>query len=230
MHSIPALAASHSITKNAPYACGNFHACTFIRFQKPQHLGRAPTACLSIVTSCAQRARPNLSGQRCCKLWLKHWQRRLENCSSSSSLHRGWSVRMATRWSSHRPACFIRYRSPHVSSSVNDSFTKFRGPAHVALTIHTFRTVERTAGRRFVREEVRIHNCEVWKAFVCQYAPPRSCAAGVLRKPNVACLHPDVSTGWPVMWSAPSSHSTDYLSSTERIFFFAFAPISLLKA
>ena len=29
-------------------------------------------------------------------------------------------------------------------------------PAYVALTILTFRMVDRTAGRRFVREEVRI--------------------------------------------------------------------------
>ena len=33
-------------------------------------------------------------------------------------------------------------------------------------------TVDRTVGRRFVREG---DNCEVWKAFVCRYAPPRSC-------------------------------------------------------
>ena len=31
---------------------------------------------------------------------------------------------------------------------------RLRAPAHVALTIHTFRTVDKTAGRRFVREEV----------------------------------------------------------------------------
>ena len=33
---------------------------------------------------------------------------------------------------------------------------RLRAPARIALTIHTFRTVDRTAGRRFVREEVRI--------------------------------------------------------------------------
>ena len=31
--------------------------------------------------------------------------------------------------------------------------------------------------------------------------------AGALRKPTVACPHPDVSTGWPVMRSTLSSHS-----------------------
>ena len=56
---------------NAPYACGNFHACVFTRFQKPQQLGRVRIACSSIVTPRAQRARPNLSDQRCCKLRLK---------------------------------------------------------------------------------------------------------------------------------------------------------------
>ena len=28
------------VTKNAPYACRNFHSCAFTRFQKPQQLGR----------------------------------------------------------------------------------------------------------------------------------------------------------------------------------------------
>ena len=59
--------------------------------------------------------------------WWITWQRRLESWSSSSSLQRGWSARMATRWSSHHPACSIRYQSLHVSSSANDSFKKFTG-------------------------------------------------------------------------------------------------------
>ena len=67
------------------------HACALTKFQKPQQLGRARTACSSIVTSRAQRAGNNRSGQRCCKLRLKHWQRILESCSLSSSLQRGWS-------------------------------------------------------------------------------------------------------------------------------------------
>ena len=33
---------------------------------------------------------------------------------------------------------------------------RLRAPAHVDLTMDTFRTVDRTAGRRFVREEVII--------------------------------------------------------------------------
>ena len=67
---------------------------------------------------------------------------------------------MATRWSSHRPACSIPYRSPHVSSLAKDSLTNWQSllvPAHVALTIYTFGTVDRTACRGFFfREEVRI--------------------------------------------------------------------------
>ena len=62
---------SRSITKNAPYAWGNFHACAITRFQKPQHLGRVRIARSSIATSRAQRAEPDLSDQRCCKLRLK---------------------------------------------------------------------------------------------------------------------------------------------------------------
>ena len=59
------------ITKNAPYAWGNFHACAITIFQKPQQLGRARIACSSIATSRAQRVEPDLSSQRCCKLRLK---------------------------------------------------------------------------------------------------------------------------------------------------------------
>ena len=59
------------ITKNAPYAWGNSHACAFTSFQKPQQLGRVWIACSSIVTSRAQWAEPDLNGQRCCKLRLK---------------------------------------------------------------------------------------------------------------------------------------------------------------
>ena len=70
---------SHSraayITKNAPYAWGNFHTCAITKFQKPQHLGRVSgrvrVACSSIATSRALRAESDLSHQRCCKLRLK---------------------------------------------------------------------------------------------------------------------------------------------------------------
>ena len=59
------------VIKNAPYACGNFHACAFTRFQKPQQLGRARIAERARRSSRAQRGGPNLSGQLCCKLRLK---------------------------------------------------------------------------------------------------------------------------------------------------------------
>ena len=112
-----------------------------------------------------------------------YW-RRLESWSPSSSLPRGWSARMATRWSSHRPARSIRYQSLHVSSSANNSFKEFTGarsrrPHHS----HFSHAVDRTAGRRFVvvaqfgkRWEFG-DNREVWKAFVCQYAPSHSCCS-----------------------------------------------------
>ena len=35
------------VAENAPYACGNFYACAFTRFQKPQQLGWAWIACSS---------------------------------------------------------------------------------------------------------------------------------------------------------------------------------------
>ena len=42
------------VTKNGPYACGNFHPYAFTRFLKPQQLGRARIVCSSIVSSRAQ--------------------------------------------------------------------------------------------------------------------------------------------------------------------------------
>ena len=63
--SIPNLS---TITKNAPYSWGNFHACVITRFHKPQQLDRARIACSSIITCAAE---PDLIGQRCCKLRLK---------------------------------------------------------------------------------------------------------------------------------------------------------------
>ena len=50
------------VTKNAPCTWGNFHACATTK--KPQQLGRARTACASIVTSRAQRAWSRATLQR----------------------------------------------------------------------------------------------------------------------------------------------------------------------
>ena len=169
-------------------------------------------------TSRVQRAGPDLSGQRCSKLRLKLLPCSTgeeEGCSSSSSLQRGWSARMGTRWSSHHAACSIRYRSPHVSSSVNDSF--LRAPACVALTGSPF---ARFAGRNHGRQNRKSSFCSGRGenlVTIARFGKPLfaymhhrvHAVAGALRKPNNACPHPDVSTGWPVMRSTLSSHSAD---------------------
>ena len=64
------------ITKNAPYAWGNFHACAITRFQKPQQLswaGRGLRARRSTRAQLRSEPTPNLmiSSQCCCKLRLK---------------------------------------------------------------------------------------------------------------------------------------------------------------
>ena len=195
------------ITKNAPYvyACGSFHGCAFTRFQKPQQLGRVWIARLSIVVQRAQQAGPDLSGQRCCgKLRLKPLlvlAKRLENCSSSSSVQGGWSARMATRWSSHRPACSMRYQSPHVSSSANDSFKKFTG-AHSRRPHHShFLNGRQNRRSSFCsgRGEILVTIARFGKHLFANMHHRVHAVAGALRKPNVACPHPDVSTGWPLM-------------------------------
>ena len=130
-------------------------------------LGRARLACSSINTRTAQRARDPISaasavascGWNCC--WWINWQRRLESWSSSSSLRRGWSPRMATRWSSHHPACSIRYQSLHVSSLANDPFKKFTGarsrrPHHSHFSHGRQNRRSSFCRCRTVQEEVRI--------------------------------------------------------------------------
>ena len=72
--SLRALIRAFDITKNAPYAWGNFRACAITRFQKPQQLswaGRGQRARCSSINTCAVGPRPDLSSQRCCKLRLK---------------------------------------------------------------------------------------------------------------------------------------------------------------
>ena len=127
--------------------------------------GRARLACSSSNTCAASRdpisaasAVANCGWNYC---WWINWQRRFESWSSSSSLQRGWSAIIATRWSSPLAACSIRYHSLHVSSSANDSLKKFTG-ARSRRPHHSHFSHGRQNRRssfcccRTVREEVRI--------------------------------------------------------------------------
>ena len=119
---------SWCVTKNVPYACENFHACAFTRFQKTATAGPGTESVLIDCHITCAASRAWFHAQRPALLQAAvETTGEEESCLSSSSLQRGWSARMATRWSSHRPACSIRYRSPHVSSLANDSFKKFTG-------------------------------------------------------------------------------------------------------
>ena len=128
-------------------------------------LGRAWSACSSITTCAASEPRPpallQTAAETTAACWWINWQRRLESWSSSSSLQRGWSARMATRWWSHHPACSIRYQSLHVSSLANDSFKKFTGarsrrPHHSHFSHGRQNRRSSFCRCRTVREEVRI--------------------------------------------------------------------------
>ena len=108
-----------------------------------------------------------------------------------------------------------------------------QAPARVALTIHTFRTVDRTAGRRFDREEVRIWSqSRGLESLFCQYAPPHSCcslgtAEAKRCMPAPRRLHWMASDVIDAEFALRRCQCV-YLSSTQRMFF-AFAPISSLK-
>ena len=171
-------------------------------------LGRARLACSSINTCAASRdpisaasAVANCGWNYC---WWINWQRRLESWSSSSSLQRGWSARIATRWSSHHPACSIRYQSLHVSSPANDSFKKFTGarsrrPHHSHFSHGRQNRRSSFCRCRPVREEVRIlvTTARFVKPLFANMHHHVHAVAGALQKPNFPCPHPDVST-WPV--------------------------------
>ena len=139
---------NYSISKTATAELGRARlACWSINVQ---HVRSDPISVASAVANC---------GWNC---WWINWQRRLESWSSSSSLQSGWSPRMVTRWSSHHPACSIRYQSLHVSSSANDPFKNYTGaplpstspPSHFS---HGRQNRRSSFCRcRTVREEVRI--------------------------------------------------------------------------
>ena len=131
--------------------------------------GRADSVLVDHPCAAASRASPSPISAGCCMQAAAETtasgstrrQRRPESWSSSSSLQRGWSARMATRYSSHRPAWSIWYRSLHVSSSANDSFKKFTGARsrrpHHSHVSHGWQNRRSSFCRsRTVREEVRI--------------------------------------------------------------------------
>ena len=115
------------------YACGNFHACAFTRFQKPQQLGRARH--VTCFASRVQSQRPALlqaaaettTGKedlkaarrvRHCKdVGLQDWP--LAGRATVPRILYGISLRMSLR----RRTIFSK---------------RLRVPARVALTIHTF--------------------------------------------------------------------------------------------
>ena len=158
--------------QECPIRFGKFSRTRNYSIQKPQQLswaGRGQRARLSPRAQQAetrsqqpallQTAAETTSALSCG--WWINWQRRLESWSSSSSLQRGWSARMATGWSSHHPACSIRYQSLHVPSSANDSFKKFTGarsrrPHHSHFSHGRQNRRSSFCRCRTVREEVRI--------------------------------------------------------------------------
>ena len=134
---------------------------------------------------------------------------------------------MVTRWSSHHPACFKRSRSPHVSSSANDSFKTFTGacscrPHH---SHYSHGRQNRRSSFCSGRGDNLVTIARLGKPLFANMHHRVYAVDGALRKPNVACPHPDIP------WMASDVIDAEFalrrcqcvdLSSTERIFF-AFA-------
>ena len=158
---------AHTHTHTHTYACGNFHACAFTRFQKPQQLGRAQIACSCHVR---QRAGPALlqAEAETTGIWgRKKAVRRVRHCKKVGLEE--WQL--AGRATVPRVLYGI---GPRMSLRQRTILSKsLPVPARVALTIHTFRTVEPQVVVLFGKRWEFGDNRKVWKAIVCQYAPPR---------------------------------------------------------
>ena len=161
-----------------------------------------------------QRAGPDPSGQRRCKLRLellakKKAVRRVCHCKEVGLQE--WLL--AGRATIPR----VLYGIGLHMSLRQQTILLLRVPARVALTIHTFcRQISRWTGPyrssfRSGRGENFVDNRAVkfGKPLFADMHHRVHAVAGALWKPNVACPHPDVSTGWPVMRSTLSSHPAD---------------------
>ena len=196
-------------------------------------LGRARLACSSINTCAASR--DPISAASCCKLRLK--------LLLMDQLPTGKEDLKADRRVRHYKEVGLqewplagRATIPRVLYGISLCMSlrrrsilskSLRAPAPVD---HTFRTVDRTAGRRFAvvarfgkRWEFG-DNREVWEAFVCQYAPPRSCCSWgpAEAKRCMPATSPHGQCDGDVI-DAEFALRRCHLSSTERIFLFYFA-------
>ena len=145
-----------NITKNAPYAWGNFHASAITRFQKPQQLSWAGRGQRAGRSARAQRAETRSQQPA----WL---QTAAETTAGGST---GKEDLKADRRVRHYKEVGLqewplagRATIPRVLYGISLCMSlrrrtilskSLRAPAPVDLTIHTFRTVDRTAGRCFV--------------------------------------------------------------------------------
>ena len=105
-----------------------------------------------------------------------------------------------------------------------------RAPAPVDLTIHTFRTVDRTAGLGLPllhgsgRGENLVTIARFVKPLFANMHHRVHAVAGAMRK-LPACPHPDVSAGWPVWWWCDRRcvRSPQMPPFVDRTAFFSFA-------
>ena len=178
------------VAKKAPYACGNFHACAFTRFQKPQQLGWARIACschvcsepglIAVASAVASCGRNYWGGKKavhpvrhCKEVGLQEWP-------------------LAGRATVPRVLYGI---SPCMSLCQRTVFSKtLPAPACVALTIHTFRTVELQVVVLFGKRWELVTIARFGKHLFANMHHHVHAVARAPRKPNVACPRPDVST------------------------------------
>ena len=189
--------------QECPYACGNFHACAFTRFQKPQQLGRARIAERARRLSSAQRAGPDLSGQRCCKLRLKLLLIFVVLVLGKEDLHLKAVKRSVELITTKRLVCkygHLLVEPPsRVFYTVSVSACLFVSERFFLVSTSPFTLSHGRQNRRSSFCSGRGDNLVTIARFgKPSFANMHHCVygiAGALRKPDIACPHPDVSTG-----------------------------------
>ena len=188
---------------------------------------------LMLVTSRAQRAGPDLSGQRCCKLRLKLLAkkkavRRVRHCKEAGLQE--WPL--AGRATVPRVLYRIGLRMSLCRRTILCDGRLLASPFTLFAGRHLHGRQNRRSSfcsERFGKRLEFGDNREVWKAFVCRYAPPRSCCSWGTAEAKHCMPAPR-----RLRWMASDVIDAEFrrcqcvdLSSIEP--FLAFAPVSSQK-
>ena len=167
---------SSLVPEKASYTCANVYACAFSSFQNGNSwAGHRLRAC-HVRSAASQATELSLSGQQCscCKLqqtlakkkafvfvWLVTAKKLV--CKNGHSLVQPPFCCLCLRTSLHQRTILL-YRRP-----------RLRRNPHSHFSVAVVYMLDKTISFRYVLG--RSKNRDIWKAFACRYAPPRSCCS-----------------------------------------------------